>query len=230
MSGRVGRCGLEERPTATPQGGTADEKPSGTIIKDLKDPSEVVADPQSAGDQKTVEQGSSTAKQGGREGDSVTELASVLLRATTKPIQALEREWSDQLGALQSGIEERFDAVEQIITNVTQLEEAIEGVRAEYRDAEKQAELAENQSKDCVEQIGSLRTVVSGKLQEVTDSIERIRNDMTAQETVLHELRHAEERRAEAVERLATIFGGAQDAVSLLGTTVKSVSTEPQSG
>ena len=165
----------------------------------------------------------------GRE-DSVTELASALLDATTRPLQALARDWSSQLAALQSQVDEGFDVVEEVTTNVARFEVAIEGIREAQRGTESRAERAENQTKDSLEKFGSLETLVSDQLQQLTASIEQIRNDVAAQEQVLQELRHAEERRAQAVEKLEQIFGGVQEAVGLLATPSNRPPSESESG
>ncbi len=222
---------MEEKATETFAEAAPDELSGDWIRDQLKDAPEVIPHSQPADQQQIAELSSSAAKEEGRAAESVTVLASALLDATAKPLQALEQDWSAQLAALQSRVNERLDAVEQVTTNVAHFEVAIDVVREDLRGTDSRAQRAESQTKNCLEQLGSFETAVNGQLQEVIASIEQIRKDMAAQEKILDELRHAEERRTQAVKRLAKIFSGVQDTVGLLASDNQRPSpSEPPSG
>ena len=221
---------MEQKPTNNATEATLDEVSGDWIRDQLKGVPEVVPPVPLADQSQTLVLKDSTPKEERGREDSVTELASALLDVTTRPLQALAQDWSSQLAALQSQVDEGFDVVEEVTTNVARFEVAIEGIREAQRGTESRAERAENQTKESLEKFGSLETLVSDQLQQLTASIEQIRNDVAAQEQVFQELRRAEERRAQAVEKLEQIFGGVQEAVGLLATPSNRPPSESESG
>ena len=221
---------MEENATKTAEEATPDELSGDWIRGQLLDAPKLVPKPPATESEQTGSLQTDTSNEDEADANSVNELASALLHATTRPLQALERDWSTQLQTFQSAVNERFGAVEQTAEKLEHVEVAIASIRQTLRGTEDRTQRIESQSTDFLDQIGSLETTITERLQAITTAIDEIRRGMAMQEESLRELQLSEARRAEAVQKLAEIFSGVQDTLGLLATTSNSATGEPHSG
>lgn len=221
---------LSGRPKESAVRGTAGEALGDRIAEPRRQVTGIIPHSHAANGPSIAEAKSAPGKAELGEAESVTELASALLDATRTPLQSLERNWFAQLEAFQSRTNERFDAIEKVRTSVAHFEvAAIEVLREAPRGEESRAQRIENRTNNCFEEIESLRTAVSGQLQDVAASLEQIRVDMAKQDKMMCDLRHAEDRRAQAAEQLTKLCGEIRDSIGLLTTTSQPASIEAQS-